>query len=59
MTTALNNKLPIKFAGSLEGKKYFCASCGKEAKGFKDHLSAKEFTISHLCQECQDEVFIN
>jgi hypothetical protein len=31
--------------------------CGKEVKGFKDMLSEKEFTISGLCQECQDKIF--
>lgn len=33
--------------------------CGKPAppESFRDALSAKEFTISGLCQECQDLVF--
>jgi len=31
--------------------------CGKEITGFKDQLSAKEYTISGLCQGCQDSVF--
>lgn len=31
--------------------------CGKEATGFRDRLSVKEYIISGLCQECQDEVF--
>ena len=34
-----------------------CALCGKIVKGFKDQLSLKEYTISGLCQECQDDIF--
>ena len=31
--------------------------CGKSATKFRDALSAKEFLISGLCQECQDSIF--
>jgi len=31
--------------------------CGGEAKEFNDDLSRKEYTISGLCQKCQNEVF--
>lgn len=31
--------------------------CGGDAKVFKDALSEREYTISGLCQSCQDEVF--
>lgn len=31
--------------------------CGKAVTGFKDKLSEKEYTISGLCQDCQDKVF--
>ena len=34
-----------------------CARCGGEAKVFRDSLSKKEFTISAMCQACQDKVF--
>jgi uncharacterized CHY-type Zn-finger protein len=34
-----------------------CVACGKPAEHFRDALSRKEYTISGLCQECQDEVF--
>ena len=36
-----------------------CPFCGKEIKEdeFRDTLSVKEFKISGLCQECQDEFF--
>ncbi len=36
-----------------------CTACGKEAKIFRDDLSKKEFTISGLCQMCQDEIFMD
>jgi len=31
--------------------------CGMPVDGFRDELSAKEFTISGLCQKCQDSAF--
>jgi hypothetical protein len=34
-----------------------CVSCKKEAQEFKNDLSRKEYTISGLCQTCQDKVF--
>lgn len=34
-----------------------CSWCGGEAKSFKDRLSQKEYTISGMCQSCQDSVF--
>ena len=42
---------------AVEGR---CATCGKTIHPnaeFKDPLSAKEFTISGMCQACQDSVF--
>lgn len=38
-------------------QKNICTFCGKDASLFKDTLSAKEYTISGLCQECQDKTF--
>lgn len=37
----------------------FCPFCGKpvSADSFRDELSRKEFSISGLCQECQDDFF--
>ena len=36
-----------------------CMTCERNALllGFRDNLSAKEYTISGMCQKCQDEVF--
>jgi hypothetical protein len=44
------------YAPSKSGK---CPFCKKEIKGkeFRDLLSLKEYGISGLCQDCQDEVF--
>ena len=36
-----------------------CTWCGKSITGFKDALSAKEYTISGFCQACQDKTFNN
>jgi hypothetical protein len=35
-----------------------CMTCDvDEVGGFKDELSAKEYTISGMCQACQDKAF--
>lgn len=34
-----------------------CTMCNKPAAQFKDKLSEKEFSISGLCQLCQDKIF--
>jgi hypothetical protein len=34
-----------------------CVSCHQSAKEFETPLAEKEFTISGLCQKCQDGVF--
>lgn len=34
-----------------------CVKCGGSAKIFKDELSQKEYSISGLCQKCQDIIF--
>lgn len=34
-----------------------CATCGGSATDFRDTLSEKEYTISGMCQRCQDDVF--
>jgi hypothetical protein len=39
----------------------FCASppigCGQKVKGFSDAVSAREYNITSLCQNCQDRIF--
>jgi len=34
-----------------------CAGCKTPDLNFRDELSRKEYSISRLCQKCQDEVF--
>lgn len=34
-----------------------CVTCGQDAGLFRDGLSRREYTISGMCQACQDEVF--
>lgn len=42
---------------SIEGN--VCVTCGAKAppESFKDALSVKEYSISGMCQSCQDGVF--
>ena len=35
----------------------FPAGCGGDATEFRDEKSRKEYSISGLCQKCQDSVF--
>lgn len=42
----------------IDGKSCaFCNSVKITQFDFRDELSYREFTISRLCQKCQDEVF--
>jgi hypothetical protein len=34
-----------------------CPTCKEKVGEFRDELSEKEYTISGMCQECQDSVF--
>jgi uncharacterized CHY-type Zn-finger protein len=34
-----------------------CVTCGGKIEGFRDVLSVKEYSISGMCQSCQDSVF--
>ncbi len=34
-----------------------CPTCDADVGEFRDALSAKEFSISGMCQACQDSVF--
>jgi len=59
MNTKLLQKIPLfteQLKNVLEGK---CSWCGNKIKGneFKDVLSLKEWTISSMCQHCQDKTF--
>ena len=48
------------FPGSTEKiKQKICPICGEYVGKFEDELSKKEYKISGMCQECQNEVFKN
>ena len=34
-----------------------CPTCGDKIGSFRDTLSEKEYSISGMCQSCQDNVF--
>ncbi len=36
-----------------------CKWCKKAVHGFRDLLSVREYTVSLLCQKCQDFIFGN
>lgn len=38
-------------------KSNVCVTCGGPATEFKDELSKREYTISGMCQRCQDSTF--
>ena len=38
-------------------RKDVCVCCGESALIFRNEISAKEYSISGLCQKCQDSVF--
>ena len=37
----------------------YCVICRKPAENFRDELSRKEYTLSGMCNRCQDEVFVD
>ena len=36
-----------------------CTTCGNPITQFKNEISKKEYSISGMCQNCQDSVFDN
>jgi len=44
-----------KWSNSIEAK--ICVICGEEVEGFKDKVSETEYSISGMCQKCQDITF--
>jgi len=56
----LNQAVERFFPEKVElARKGLCTDCGKEIKeeDFTDELSKKEYSISGLCQKCQNLVF--
>jgi len=59
MQTFLNAFAEKAFGKAVDkcAEQAICVFCHKPVTGFRDSLSRKEYSISGLCQECQDEVF--
>lgn len=55
----MTKTLDVLFDRTNKIKSNKCVFCGKDATEFTDELSRKEYTISGLCQKCQNEVFKN
>jgi len=55
MEDFITKTLGIDRVGSIKAD--ICAWCKQPSTEFKDKLSEKEYTISGLCQKCQDETF--
>jgi len=59
------NRTLMEKAGFTEEMKLIeqrkCPLCSTkiDPKDFKDDLSVKEFTISGMCQKCQDRIFLS
>ncbi len=51
----LNSLTGVSRVGAITEES--CVSCHEKANSFRDDLSRKEYTISGLCQTCQDDVF--
>jgi len=57
MESLLITLFPVEMKRIADGR---CPFCDNEinADEFRDDLSIKEWTISGLCQKCQDEFFV-
>ena len=59
MEAALEDLGQVLFHSSRQaaGDNQLCVICGTDANFFRDDLSRKEFSISRMCQSCQDQTF--
>ena len=58
MEKHLNQFTKSAFGRERDGKR--CVTCGStkvQPEDFRDNLSRKEFSISFMCQKCQDEIY--
>jgi hypothetical protein len=56
----MNKPLMKKIGCEVQVKAFeagLCPFCNKEVGKFRNALSKKEYEISGLCQECQDDMF--
>jgi len=54
---ALEHFLNDLFGRSSAIEADVCVFCAQDASVFRDEASRVEYTMSGLCQDCQDEVF--
>ena len=59
MEAALEDLGQVLFGRSRQvaADNQLCVVCGSDANFFREDLSRKEFSISRMCQSCQDETF--
>lgn len=53
----MTNFLDRMFGRTFAIESDLCVTCSGPAEKFRDDLSRKEYTISGMCQKCQDSVF--
>ena len=52
------NQIEALFLGTKQAiAESKCPLCLKSIKAFRDVLSQREYEISGLCQDCQDDIF--
>jgi hypothetical protein len=51
----LNSISPLPRKSSIQ--RNVCSWCKRPVLGFRDSLSRKEYSISGMCQNCQDDTF--
>jgi len=49
--------LEVAFGRTTAIKNDKCVLCGGDAKEFRDEVSEREYSISGMCQECQDATY--
>jgi len=55
MEYSLNEIAKVLF--KRERNSMACVTCGSTNLVFRDNLSVRDYLITHMCQECQDETF--
>jgi len=53
----LEQRMASTMSLMIVGDAHRCVGCKKKAIRFRDAESATEFSLSGLCQKCQDGVF--
>lgn len=53
----INSMFDIDRRGTIKSRKCAFCSVSVDENDFRDELSKKEYTISGICQDCQDKTF--